>query len=150
MTSTAGNIENVARLIQLAVAPIFLLTAVATTLMVLAGRLARIVDRGRVLERIAPVERSPHKDELLQLERRAHIIYRALTLGVTAAILVCLLMTAAFVSELAGFHAGPAVAVLFIGALFAYTGSLVCLLREVFFAVGSFQLGIHPGPNAAS
>lgn len=140
-----GGLEEVTRLIQLAVAPIFLLTAVATTLMVLAGRLARIVDRGRSLEgRPAAPGSAPVKEELLRLERRARLIYLALTLGVAAAIMVCFLMTAAFMGEMFGFRAAKGVAVLFIGALFAYTGALLCLLREVFLAIGSFHLGIHP------
>ena len=93
METAAGSLKTVAELIHLAVAPIFLLTGVATTLTVFAGRLARIVDRGRALEsRAKPADR----DELPLLERRAHLIYRALTMGVMAAILVCLLMTLAF------------------------------------------------------
>jgi hypothetical protein len=137
------SLQNVAQLIQLAVAPIFLLTAVATTLMVLAGRLARIVDRGRSLETQAAPANQIQREELLLIEKRAHIIYRALFLGVSAAILVCLLMTVAFAGEVFRFHVAKAVALLFMAALFAYTGALMCLLREVYLAIGSFNLGIH-------
>ena len=35
------------------------------------------------------------------------------------------------------------------GALFAYTGGLMCLLREVFLAIGSFSLGIHSSDTPA-
>mgnify|MGYP001566372068 CR=1 FL=1 len=143
METATGSIKDVAQLIQLAVAPIFLLTALATTLLVLAGRLARIVDRGRALELRTTPGGSPHRDELLMLERRAHIIYRALFLGVAAALCVCLLMTLAFAGEIFQFNPARAVALLFMAALFAYTGALICLLREVFLAVGSFRLGIH-------
>lgn len=150
MEPLSAGVEEVARVIHLAVAPIFLLTAVATTLLVLAGRLARIVDRGRALEARATPGHPPHMRELLALEGRARLIYTALSLGVSAAILVCLLMTAAFLGELLRFHAAKAVAGLFIGALFAYTGALLCLLREVFLAVGSFRLGIHAPPSDPS
>lgn len=143
MGAITGDLEAVTRLIQLAVAPIFLLTAVATTLMVLAGRLARIVDRGRALEAHAATDPEPYADALRRLERRARLIYRALTMGVSAAILVCLLMTVAFLGEMLGFNSAKPVAILFIVALFAYTGALVCLLREVFWALGSFRLGIQ-------
>lgn len=143
METAAGNLKDVAQLIALAVAPIFLLTAVATTLMVLAGRLARIVDRGRSLELRATPDNAPLLEELLLLERRAHLIYRALSLGVFAAILVSLLMTLVFMGEIFRFNTAHAVAFLFMAALFAYTGALMCLLREVFLAVGKFSLGIH-------
>lgn len=143
MEAMTGSLNDVAHLIQLAVAPIFLLTGVATTLMLFAGRLARIVDRGRALEaRPAPANASIH-EELLVLERRAQLIYRALYLGVSAAILVCLLMTLAFLGAMSGLNTAKAVALLFLTALFAYTGALMCLLREVSLAIGNFSLGIH-------
>ncbi|MEK7390471.1 MAG: DUF2721 domain-containing protein [Elusimicrobiota bacterium] len=145
MSSNTSNLENVAQLIHLAAAPIFLLSALATTLLVLAGRLARIVDRGRALElRDDP---SSHRSEMLLLERRAHMIYRSLFLGVTAALFVCLLMTLAFAGELFKFNPARAVAGLFMAALFAYTGALIGLLREVFLAVGGFRLRIHAPEN---
>ncbi len=144
-----GDLESVARLISLAVAPIFLLTTVATTLMVLAGRLARIVDRGRTLETRPTGDKEARRKELLLLERRARLIYRALSLGVSAAILVCILMTVAFLTEMLRFNAAAAVAVLFIAALFAYTGALMLFLREVFLAIGGFQLRLHPAEAPA-
>lgn len=146
MGAVTSNLEDVARVIQLAVAPIFLLTAVATTLMVLANRLARIVDRGRSIEARADPNHEARRGELDRLEWRARLIYRALFLGVTAAITVSLLMTLAFLGEILRFNAARIVALLFMAALFAYTGALLCLLREVFLAIGSFRLGIHPAP----
>ena len=140
----AGSLQDVARLIQLAVAPIFLLTAVATTLTVLAGRLARIVDRGRHLE--ARAASAAVHDELSLLQRCARMIYRALFLGVSAAILVCLMMTAAFLGEVFGLKVATFVVVLFISALFSYTGALTHFLREVFLAIGSFRLEISTPP----
>ena len=148
MGTLTGNLQDVARLIQLAIAPVFLLTAVSTTLTVLAGRLARIVDRGRSLEARVPQDEAAHPEELDRLETRARLIYRALSLGVSAALLVCLLMTAAFLGEVLDFNAARAVAFLFIGALFAYTGALLCFLREVFLAIGGFRLGIHPASSS--
>ncbi|MBI3553704.1 MAG: DUF2721 domain-containing protein [Elusimicrobia bacterium] len=139
---TAGSLKNVTQFIQLAVAPIFLLTAVAATLTVFINRLARIVDRGRSLESRASPDNMPH-EELLVLERRAQLIYRAMSLGVSAAILVSLLMALAFIGEVFGFNTAGPVALMFMAALFSYTGALMCLLREVFLALGNFRLGIH-------
>jgi hypothetical protein len=137
------NLRSVAGLIQLAVAPIFLLSAVATTLLVFAGRLARIVDRGRFLEERGEGLLPRHQAELRMLERRARIIYWALSLGVTAALFVCLVMTLVFAGEIYGWHVGSALSVLFLAALFSFTAALVCLLREVFLAVANFRLGVQ-------
>lgn len=139
MHEIAGSLKDVNELIRLAVAPIFLLTGVATTLLVLIHRLARIVDRGRKVESMGP----DFAGELAVLETRARLIYRALFLGVTAALCVSFLMTAAFAGSLFSINPARPVAVLFLLALFAYTGVLLCLLREVFLAVGSFRLGIR-------
>lgn len=119
----------------------------AASLLVFANRLARVVDRGRHVEEEAAKGHPVRGSELAILERRARIIYAALTLGVGAAILVCFLMSVAFLGTLLGFNTAWPVAILFIGALFCYTGALLCLLREVFLAIGNFRLGIGPGPG---
>lgn len=139
----AGNLEQVSQLIHLAVAPIFLLTTVATTLMVFIHRLARIVDRGRALELRAAPDEKRRESELAVLEQRAHLIYRALSLGVLSALCVCFLMTTAFAGSLFSLNMAKPAAALFLLALFSYAAALFCLLREVFLAVGSFSLRLH-------
>ena len=67
----------------------------------------------------------------------------ALTLGVCSALCVCLLMTLVFAGPLFDFNTAKPVAFLFLLSLFTYTAALVCLMREVFLAIGSFRLGIH-------
>ena len=44
------QVGDIGHIIQLSVAPVFLLTGVGTNLMVLTNRLGRITDRSRVLE----------------------------------------------------------------------------------------------------
>src|SRR5579885_3501791 len=100
MFRSAGDLHNVTELIHLAVAPIFLLSAIATSLLVFSNRLARIVDRGRALEAQPATDVQRRKEELEVLERRAHLIYRALSLGVLAALGVCVLMTLVFLGSL--------------------------------------------------
>lgn len=142
MMTEPGSLKQVAELIQLAIAPIFFLSAVAVTLPVFTARLARIVDRGRLLEK-TPAQTDAVRSELLALERRARLIYWGLSLGVSAAMMIALLMGWAFAGELFGFPSARAVAVLFMAALFAYAGALLCVLREVFIALGSFRLGLQ-------
>lgn len=143
-----GTIEEVAQFIQLAIAPVFLLTAVAATLTVFAGRLARIVDRGRFLEARDGLDAAA-LSELQLLEQRARLIYYALSLGSGAALFVCLFMTLAFAAKMFHFEAARTAALCFMGALFSFTGAIICLLREVFLAVGNFRLGIHEAQRKA-
>ena len=95
------NINDITHVIQLAIAPVFLLTAVGTIIGVLVNRLARIVDRIRVLEemlRIAnPEELKKEQAELALLARRLRLIYLAVTCAVFCALFVGLLIIVAFI-----------------------------------------------------
>jgi len=142
----ADPVADVAHVIQLAIAPVFLLTAVGTILSVLSTRLARIVDRGRVLhERMAtrsPEERERAGRELLLLRRRRRRVNLAITFGVSAAIFVCLLIVVAFAGALLHAHMSRLVATLFVLAMLALVGALTTFLSEIFLATLSVDLEV--------
>ena len=79
------QVGDIGHIIQLSVAPVFLLTGVGTNLMVLTNRLGRITDRSRVLEdklrTVDPVHHADLKAELVTLYPRAHLINRAIVLS---------------------------------------------------------------------
>ena len=139
-TTELGDITHV---IQLAIAPVFVLTAVCTLLAVLSGRLATAVDRRRIL-----LVRLPGLDaatagtangELDYLDRRVNLIYAAIALAVLAALLICLLIAFAFVAAFAGVERVQMIAVFFVLAMLALIGSLGSFLREIFLAVHSIR-----------
>lgn len=139
--------QDIAHAIQLAVAPVFLLSAVGVTLSVLTNRLGRIIDRGRVLEdRIAAAPGAANDGlhaQLATLSRRAKLVNLALSLSTTCALLVCLVIALLFLESL--FHAdlSAVVAVLFVAAMGALVGALVAFLREIFVATASLRIGEH-------
>src|SRR5947208_16843548 len=100
-TSAMGDIAHV---IQLAIAPVFLLTAVGTLLNVLVNRLGRSVDRRRSLVAALPSLdaglAANAKGELEYVQRRVRLIYTAILLAVGAALLICLLIAIAFMDAL--------------------------------------------------
>jgi hypothetical protein len=57
-------IADIARVIQLSIAPVFLISGIAALLSVLSGRLARLVDRARVLEAVGEEAPSRVLEEL--------------------------------------------------------------------------------------
>ncbi len=138
---------DVARVIQLSVAPVFLLTAVGTILSVLSGRLARIVDRARALvdraARAPAGDRGDVERELAVLLRRRRLVNLAITSGVTAALLVCVLIASAFVGYLARADFSIFLAVLFIGAMAAFVAALLLFLREIAIAVSTLRIEIR-------
>lgn len=138
-----ADAQGITHVIQLSIAPVFLLTAVGTTLSVLTARLARAVDRGRALEHGAPsAHPSGVKGELSTIEKRAHWILRGLSLSTLAGIQVSLLIALAFVGYALELNFATWLALLFVGAMIAYTGALICLLREVYLATASFRLSM--------
>ncbi len=133
-----SHVHDIARVIQMALAPAFLLSAVGALLNVFANRLARIVDRTRALEDpLCPVDgKSP---ELPVLKRRGELVRWAITMGTGAALLVALVIGVAFIGFLARMNFSLLVAGLFVAAMGALTLALTFFLREVVLAVGSLE-----------
>jgi Protein of unknown function (DUF2721) len=132
------HIFDITRVIQLAVAPVFLLTAIGTLITALNNRLARAVDRRRVVRQLLDAsgpDLAELRAELAQLQRRARLIYFAILASVIAALLVCLVVASAFVGALLTIQLSTMVALLFILAMCALIISLSLFLREIFLAV---------------
>ncbi len=139
-----SHVHDIARVIQVALAPAFLLTGVASLLNVFVNRLARIVDRTRVLEvRVesgGDVPRSSRSSAY-----RAELVRWAITMGTGAALFVSLVIGIAFLGFLLGMNFAMMVAGLFVAAMTALTFALGLFLREVTLAVGSLEAWL---PNA--
>ena len=135
------NAIDVTRLIQLAVAPVFLLTAVGTIIGVLSNRLGRAVDRSRALEdrlrQLAPEGQKAVREELNILSRRVRLVYASITLAVVCALFVGLLIAVAFVDAFVTLDLSKFIGLLFIGAMLAFILALMVFLREIFLAVAS-------------
>jgi len=136
------RLGEIGHIIQLAIAPVFLLTGVGTNLLVLTNRLARIIDRSRVLEEkledgtSVPPAWEEGLGEVDVLYRRARMINRAITLSTICALLICLVVAALFVGDALNLHFGTVIAALFVLAMVALTSSFIYLLREIFLATG--------------
>src|SRR5215470_18759479 len=131
-----SHITEIARVIQLSVAPVFLLTAIGTIIGALNIRLGRVVDRRRVVkDRLHSLDQEAArdaKDELALLARRSRLIYHAIFAAVTSALLVCLVVASAFIGALIAFEVARLVAVLFVLAMIALVICLATFLREIF------------------
>ena len=133
------NGSEMARTIQLAIAPVFLLAGIGAFLNVIAGRLARVVDRSRHLEELhgnaGGDELVRYVQELRTLEKRMSFAARAIYLGTASGLAVCLLVIVLFVGELIAFNLGDAIAVLFVVAIALLAGAMILFLRETRIAV---------------
>lgn len=141
MNGIESHMTDISHVIQLAVAPVFLLTAVATLISSLNVRLGRIVDRRRTLDDSMrdcdDKSRAAAGRELFMLSRRARLVYFAIFAAVLGALLVCCVVASAFVGALITVDLSRLVAVLFVMAMLAIIASLSMFLREVYLAVAS-------------
>jgi hypothetical protein len=135
------SLDDIAHVIQLAVAPVFLLTGVGALLAVLSGRLGRAVDRSRVVEarlpQLAADALAAAHGELALISRRTRLIYGAIALAVLCALLICVLIAVAFIDAFLAMNLARLMGVLFVLAMLALIASLLAFLREIFLAVSS-------------
>jgi hypothetical protein len=140
-----NRITDVAHVIQLAVAPVFLLSGVGVTLTVLTNRLARIIDRARVLEgRVSShpaVEHTKERSELKLLARRAHMVHISITLATTCSLLIAVMIASLFVGAFLSTDLSRVIAGLFVVAMLAFVGALVTFLREIYLATETLRFG---------
>ena len=136
--TTNESIPIIQHAIQLAVAPVFLLSGVAALLGVMAGRLARIIDRARDLEQrwTALEEKAVARArvEIANLERRRHLASWSINLCAGAALLVCIVIVTLFFEEFFGTDLKWLAGAQFVGAMIALLGGLSSFLREVYLA----------------
>lgn len=137
------ELNDIGHIIQLSVAPVFLLTGVGTTLTVLTNRLARIVDRSRVLEDRVRKEDDAHtgdyRDELITLYSRSHLINRAIVLATACALMISLVIISLFVGDALNIDLSKYIAAFFVLAMVSLLASFSYLLREIFLATQTMR-----------
>lgn len=135
----ATDLSTVSHGIQLAVAPVFLLTAVAGMITAVAGRLARIIDRARLLEdRIEAAAigdpMTPAYLELARLRRRGALVNVCIALLTFGAILIGLTIVALFLGETTELQIFRLATVSFLSGVVCFLLALVCFLTETLLA----------------
>jgi hypothetical protein len=139
------GIAGLAAVIQLAVAPVFLLAGVGATLNVLAARIGRIIDRARLMEErlddAASAAAAELHERLAVLSRRAALISHAIGLCVVCGLLVSLVVAGLFVGAALRIDLSIPISVAFVVALLSLATAMVFFLREVFIATASLTFG---------
>ena len=133
--------------IQLAIAPVFLLTAVASMIGVVATRLARIIDRARVLEERLEARTAKNVEavciELDRLQLRGRLVNWVMALLTACAVLIGVTVMALFVGETTALHVLGMVPVIFLSGVLCFVLALICFLGETFLATRVLQFGKH-------
>ena len=136
---------DIAHVVQSSVAPVFLLTGVASTLAVLTNRLSRVVDRARALEdrlEKEPARRGALLADLRVLARRARYINGAISMCAVAALLVALVVVSLFADAFLGLELAAAIALLFVAAMVCLAVAYIAFFVEVRIAISALRIGI--------
>jgi hypothetical protein len=139
------EVVDIAHAIELAVAPVFLLSGIGVFLGVLTNRLARIVDRARKVEeglrQAAAAAAEESRRQLGVASRRARLVNVSITLSTIAALLVALVVALLFASTFVPINLAGPVAVLFVLAMGALVGAFLSFLLEVRVAIDALRIG---------
>jgi hypothetical protein len=141
MTDTA--FDMIAHVIQLSVAPVFLLVAIGSFLNVVTQRLGRVVDRARYLE--DRIDNNPgaldvHQNELASLSKRMSYAQWSINLCAAAALMVAVDVALLFLAGLADYDASLPAAILFMLAMFGIIGGLGAFLAEISVATRTLRV----------
>lgn len=140
------HITHVAQTIQIALAPVFLLAGIGAFLNVCAARLARVIDRSRVIGGQMRASTGAGHDRLVAeiriLDQRIRVVNRAILLCVLSGCMICLVVILLFASEIVGKDLGTAIALLFIASMVALAAAYGMFIVET--RLGSRVIHVHP------
>lgn len=137
------NSANIVHSIQSAVAPVFMLTAVAAMIGALATRLARIIDRARWLEERLDLQRIKNEEaaywELKRLGLRGSVVNWSIALLVLCALFIGATVAGLFLDEILDSFNGRLVPWSFLAGVCCFSLSLICFLAETLLATHTLR-----------
>jgi len=140
---TLFQISSISEVIQLAVAPVFLLAGISGTLMVMSSRLGRIIDRGRYLKEKRPEAEGDYlqeiREELKCLNTRASYTNWAISMATFCALLVCLVIVFLFIGAVHDIDMTTVVAILFVLAMLCLSSAFILFLKEITLSTSAFK-----------
>lgn len=147
LAASAQSVD-IAHLIQIALTPIFLISAIGVTLNVLTSRLARIVDRARKMEETLRVGERGEDGQNLHaaldvLARRARYINSAITLITLSALFISLVVVMLFVNAFLRWELSVFIASMFVLSMLSLAAALTAFLIEVRIATRTLRIGIE-------
>ena len=146
----APDLAAVTHGIQLAIAPVFLLTAVSGLIAAVAGRLARIIDRARFLENrlegggLEDLRTVKMYAELQQLRQRGWLVNVSIAMLTFCALLIGMTIILLFLGETAEIPTLKIATICFLSGVVCFLSALVCFLVETLIATKLLKFARPP------
>jgi len=145
-----AHTSSVVQLIQLSLAPVFLIVGVGQMINAVTGRLARVIDRARWYDDKKRQEGSdtyePHEiDELRSLRKRMKFANWSITFLTLAVSLICIDVILLFINGLISTDLEPAILGLFVFSLISITFGIISFFMEVSIATATLKIPKSPG-----
>jgi len=135
---------NAVEIIQLALAPIFLIVGIGTLVNVATGRVSRIIDRARWFEQMARTQPARidrgAKREIRSLKKRLRLANWTINFLIAAALTICFEVTLIMVNGLISTSLDTTILVVFMISILFLTGGLIAFFFEVSVATASLKI----------
>jgi Protein of unknown function (DUF2721) len=140
--------------LQVAIAPVILISGVGLLLLSLTNRFGRAVDLSRELmregRRAGEEDRAHLAQEVQILYRRARLIQIAIILAAMSVLFASLLILGLFFAEILRVHATVTLSLLFVGCLTTLILSLVAFIVDIHWSLGALKVEFGRGPDGSA
>lgn len=137
-------IPNAVEIIQLALAPIFLIVGIGTLVNVATGRVARVIDRARWFEDLARVQPAridkKAKREIRSLKKRLRLANWSINFLIAAALVICIDVILLMINGLISTSLDTTILVMFMISMIFLTGGLIAFFFEVSVATATLKI----------
>lgn len=133
-------------IIQLSLAPIFLIVGIGTLVNVATGRVARIIDRARWLENLAAEDpkriNQKVRREIHSLDKRMRLANWSINFLIGAAVVTCINVMLLLVNGLVDISLDVTILITFMVCMTLLTGGLIAFFLEVSLATATLKIKI--------
>ena len=133
-----ASTRRVQEIVQLSLAPVFMLAAIGAILNVMNARLFWLIEKIEGIERLLEIGKGERRaEELPALRQRRHFAQWAINLSTGAALIICLVVALLFVSAFIPPRIGTLVAIAWIVTVLLLFAALLVFLLETRLATNS-------------
>jgi len=147
-------LTEIVPVLQVAIAPVILISGVGLLLLSLTNRFGRAVDRTRQIHQqmreAAEADRLRLADQVEVIYRRAVLIQRAIVLGALSALFAAMLILTLFFTALMGWQSTVLIGLFFVGCLLTLVMSLIVFIMDIRLSLIALKLELARPAQAES